>query len=87
MKNQSFIVSQKQREIFSKNLKRYIDESGKERKELAEMWGVPYSTITEWINARKYPRIDKIEMMANYFGISKSDLIENRTEKKNGGEK
>ena len=25
---------------------------------------------------KKYPRIDKIEMMSNYFGIDKSDLIE-----------
>jgi repressor LexA len=30
------------------------------------------------LKAKKYPRIDKIELLANYFGISKSDLIENR---------
>ena len=68
------------KEILSKNLKFYIEKSGKDRRELAEIWGFPYSTVTEWINGKKYPRIDRIETMANYFGILKSDLIEERTE-------
>ena len=66
--------------IMSKNLKYYIERSGKDRRELAEIWGFPYSTVTEWINGRKYPRIDRIEVMADYFGILKSDLIEEKTE-------
>jgi len=68
------------KETFSKNLRYYIDKSGKDRKELAEIWGFPYSTVTEWINGKKYPRIDRIEIMADYFGILKSDLIEEKTE-------
>ena len=68
------------KEIFSKNLKRYLEKSGKDRKELAEIWGFPYSTVTEWVNGKKYPRIDRIEVMADYFGILKSDLIEEKTE-------
>lgn len=62
--------------ILSKNLKKYIALSGKDRRELAEIWGFPYSTVSEWVNGRKYPRIDRIEIMADYFGILKSDLIE-----------
>ena len=68
------------KETMSKNLKYYIERSGKDRKELAETWGFPYSTVTEWINGKKYPRIDRIEIMADYFGILKSDLIEEKTE-------
>ena len=68
------------KETMAKNLKYYIAKSGKDRRELAETWGFPYSTVTEWINGRKYPRIDRIEVMAEYFGILKSDLIEERTE-------
>lgn len=64
--------------IMAKNLKFYIDKSGKDRRELANIWGFPYSTVTEWINGRKYPRIDRIEIMADYFGIQKSDLIEEK---------
>lgn len=68
------------KETMSKNLKHYIAQSGKDRKELAEIWGFPYSTVTDWINGKKYPRIDRIEVMADYFGILKSDLIEDKTE-------
>lgn len=68
------------KETMSKNLKYYIERSGKDRRELAEIWGFPYSTVTEWINGKKYPRIDRIEVMADYFGILKSDLIEEKTE-------
>lgn len=64
--------------ILSKNLKYYIERSGKDRRELAEAWGFPYSTVTDWINGNKYPRIDRIEIMADYFGILKSDLIEEK---------
>lgn len=66
------------KEILAKNLKYYIEKSGKDRRELSEIWGYPYSTVTEWINGKKYPRIDRIEVMADYFGIQKSDLIERK---------
>lgn len=68
------------KETMAKNLKYYIAKSGKDRRELSEIWGFPYSTVTEWINGKKYPRIDRIEVMAEYFGILKSDLIEEKSE-------
>jgi len=68
------------KEIMAKNLRFYIERSGKERKELAKAWGFPYSTVSEWLTGKKYPRIDRIEIMADYFGIQKSDLIEEHTE-------
>jgi repressor LexA len=73
------------KDIMAKNLRRYIDRSGKDRRELAEIWGFPYSTVTEWINGRKYPRIDRIEVMADYFGILKSDLIEDKKDTPSSG--
>ena len=64
------------KEIFAKNLAYYLERSGKDQKEVADILGVAPSTFNEWMKAKKYPRIDKIEMLANYFGILKSDLIE-----------
>ena len=64
------------KEILAANLRCYIERSGKTQKELADIVGVKYSTFNDWVNAKKYPRIDKIEMLAAYFGIQKSDLIE-----------
>ena len=36
-------------------------------------------TFSDWVNAKSYPRIDKIELLANYFDISKADLVEERS--------
>ena len=62
-------------EILGRNLRRYIEMSGKLGKDIAADIGVSPSTFSEWANGKKYPRIDKIEMLANYFRIQKSDLI------------
>ena len=54
----------------------------KTRQEMCDALGVKYTTFTDWINANAYPRIDKVEMMANYFHITKADLVEEPTKKK-----
>ena len=64
------------KDVFARNLSFYVEQSGKTRSEICEELGIAYSTFSEWINARKYPRIDKIEQLARYFGILKSQLIE-----------
>ena len=67
------------KEVFARNLSYYIQLSGRDQKEIAEVIGVAPSTFNEWVKGKKYPRIDKIELLANYFGILKSDLIEEKT--------
>lgn len=62
--------------ILSKNLKKCIERSGKDRGEIAVELNISYSTLTDWVNGNKYPRINNIEKLAAYFGVSKSDLIE-----------
>jgi repressor LexA len=66
------------KETLAKNLKYYMDKFGRTQKEMSEVVGVAASTFNDWMKAKKYPRIDKIEMLADYFGIKKSDLIEER---------
>ena len=65
--------------IFSKNLRKQMELKGVSRNDLSEALGISYFTITAWVNSTKYPRMDKVEMLANYFGILKSDLIEDKT--------
>ena len=67
------------KEVMAKNLAFYVARSGKTQKELAEIVGVAATTFNDWIRGKKYPRIDKIEILANYFGILKSDLIEDKS--------
>lgn len=71
------------KEVLSKNLKWYLDLKGVTQKDLAQYLGVNPSSVNDWIKGKKYPRIDKIEMIARYFGILKSDLIEDKGINKN----
>lgn len=66
------------KEIFAKNLNYYLTINKKTRAEACKDLEIPYSTFTDWCNANIYPRIDKIELLANYFDIKKSDLVENK---------
>lgn len=71
------------KKIMAKNLKRLMSEKGVTAKELSKTLAFPYTTLLSWLKADNYPRIDKIEAMANFFGVLKSELIEEKlTEKK-----
>lgn len=67
------------REVFSRNLKSYMSENVLSIQTLAQSIGVPHSTLSDWYHGRTYPRIDKIEKLANFFGISKADLVEDHS--------
>lgn len=72
--------------VMAKNLTYYVNRSGKTQKELSEIVGVATSTFNDWMKGKKYPRIDKIEILANYFSILKSDLIEDIDQKNSPNE-
>ena len=67
--------------VFAKNLKRLMDDRDISRKDIANILGISYFTVSDWVNGKKYPRMDKVELLANYFGILKSDLIEEPVDK------
>lgn len=64
--------------VMAANIKHYMAVKGINAKELSKALHVPYTTVLSWTKAEYYPRIDKIEMMSDYFGILKSDLIEEK---------
>lgn len=64
------------KEVLSKNIKKYMDIKGVDRMAVADATGISYTTLSDWINGVYYPHIDKIEMLATFFGCKKSDLIE-----------
>lgn len=69
------------KEVMAKNIKYYLKENDITQTEMCNTLGFKMSTVSDWMHARTYPRIDKIEMMANYFGIEKSDLVEQKSSK------
>lgn len=68
------------KEVFAKNLKKYMELNGKSRREVCAALGYSYFTFSDWVNGKKMPRMDKVEQLANYFGVLKSDLIEEKKE-------
>ena len=63
------------KKIMSKNIQYYMDKHHKSRSEMCDALGVKYTTFTDWVKGNTYPRIDKIELMANYFGDRKSTRL------------
>lgn len=68
------------RETMSKNIRRYVEINGISLNRMAQDLGIPATTVSNWVNMNTYPRIDKIELMARYFNITKADLVEEPTE-------
>lgn len=65
-------------EIFANNLRRLMNANNKTRNDVCKALDVKYTTFCDWYNGNKYPRIHHLEMLANYFGVSKSELIEEK---------
>lgn len=74
------MYTEENKRIMAENIKRYMDKKGVTNQQLCDALGFKYTTFMDWIKAVTYPRIGKIEAMADYFGILKSDLIEEKTE-------
>lgn len=66
------------KEIFANNLSFYMERKGVDRNTLCADLDLKYTTVRDWLKGITYPRIGKIELLANYFNINKSDLIENK---------
>ena len=67
------------KKIMANNIRRHLDSLGLNVKDFAALMNFKYTTVLDWVNAKTYPRIDKIELMANYFKVDKSDLVERYT--------
>lgn len=68
------------RDVFIHNLNTIMKDRKVSRKDLAKGLNVPYTTLTDWCTGRIFPRVEKINMIAEYFNIKKSDLIEDMME-------
>lgn len=70
------------KKIMAMNIKRLLALSDKSQKEICKDLGFRESTFSDWVNAKTYPRIDKIEMMARYFNVTKAELVEGYSQTK-----
>jgi repressor LexA len=65
--------------VFSENIRYYLSKTGEMQRDIAKLIGVSEATVCDWIKCRTYPRIDKIQLLAEHWGIQISDLVEERS--------
>ena len=63
--------------IFAKNLKYYIALSGKDQKQICADLSVSEASLSGYVNAQSFPRVQTLHAIANYFGVAVADLMEN----------
>lgn len=74
------MAEEEYKKIFSKNLRYYMQKNGKTQTDLMKDLKISSSTLSNWCTGLKLPRMDKVQMLADYFKINKSDLIEDKSE-------
>lgn len=63
------------RSIFARNLNRLLNSKGETQLEVAKKLGIKQSTFSSWCTGVKFPRADKLDLLASYFGVEREELI------------
>ena len=63
-------------EIFARNVRRHLANAGKKQIDACRAIGVSTGTFSDWMSGRSYPRMDKIQLLSEFLGVKKSDLVE-----------
>lgn len=67
------------RKLFARNLTYYVNSSGKTQAEVAKALHLSKATMSSWCIGTRIPRMDKVDMLCDYFGIRRSDLMEDHS--------
>ena len=66
------------KKIFAENLKHHLERRRLNQTDMSKDLNFPETTVSNWMKASTYPRPDKLQLMADYFNVSRSDLTEKR---------
>ena len=72
------MTDEEQKRIFAKNLNYYISVNDKKQNEIARDLDINASTLNMWCKGNAFPSVGKIQKLADYFKIGKSDLIDEK---------
>ena len=73
------MTEKKKKRVFANNLNHYISISGKQQNEVAKAIGEKPTTLNMWCKGNSFPSTGKIQKLADYFGIGKSDLTDDKS--------
>lgn len=64
------------RKVLSENLNTLLYSKGKIQADVVRDLGIPEATIRSWFNGEKYPRIQNVQKLADYFNVKRSQITE-----------
>ena len=67
-------MSDNAREIFIKNLRYIMEKKGISQADICRELNIPSATISNWCTGQRYPRIDKMQQLADLLGVRFSTL-------------
>lgn len=62
-------------EVFAKNLRYYMDLNRISQNELSKELNVSPTSVNNWCNGYKTPRMDRVDEICRFFHINRSDLM------------
>lgn len=68
------------KKVLSENLNHFLESKNLTPTEFAKIMKYPETTVFNWIHAKTYPRIQRIQEIADFFGVYKSDLTEDKSD-------
>lgn len=71
-------ISNKLKITFAENLSYQLQTNGLKQSELARKLNLPEMTVSNWVNAKTYPRVDKLQLLSDFFGVTKAELVERK---------
>lgn len=72
------MADEEQKKVFAKNLNRYIALNQKQQIDVAKDLGINPTTLSMWCTGNSMPNVGKIQKLADYFRIGKSDLTDEK---------
>lgn len=75
------MTDEEQKKIFAKNLNKYMAINQKQQIDVAKDLGINPTTLNMWCKGNSMPNVGKIQKLADYFRIGKSDLTDEKENK------
>ena len=67
-------MSETIQEIFTKNLHYLMDKNNISQIDISRALNVSTSTVSDWCNGNKFPRVDRLQRIAELLGVRPSAL-------------
>lgn len=65
--------------IVSRNLRLLMYQTGVTQAKLSRDLDIPKTTISGWLNGNRTPRMKYIDVICDYFKVSRSDIMDDRS--------